>query len=57
MDDLKAENKTPSSAERADLFLDKTAVKKVIAVMVTDMVKDVVYQPLIVDHIMNVCKK
>lgn len=53
MDDLKAANKTPSSAERADLFLDKIAAKDAITAMVETLVKDVDYRPLVVAHIMN----
>ena len=53
MDDLKAENKTPSSAERADLFLDKVETKKAVTAMVENLVKDTEYKPLVVEHIMT----
>ena len=53
MDDLKAENKTPSTAERTDLFLDKAATEKAVTAMVADMVKDSEYAPLVVTHIMT----
>lgn len=53
MDDLKAENKMPSNAEKTDLFLDKAATEKAVAAMVADMVKDNEYAPLVVTHIMN----
>lgn len=53
MDDLKAENKTPSTAERTDLFLDKAATEKAVTEMVAGMVKDTEYAPLVVAHIMT----
>lgn len=53
MDDLKAENKTPSTAERTDLFLDKAVTEKTITAIVADMVKDTEYAPLVVAHIMT----
>lgn len=53
MDDLKEENKTPSSVERADLFLDKAETKKAITEMVEKLVKDTEYKPLAVEHIMT----
>lgn len=53
LDDLKAANKAPSSAERTDLFLDKVATKEAITAMVDNLVKDNDYKPLIVAHIMN----
>lgn len=53
MDDLKAENKTPSTAERTDLFLDKAVTEKAVTAMVADMVKDTEYAPLVVAHIMT----
>ena len=53
IDDLKAENKTPSSAERVDLFLDKVATQTAITAMVENLVKDVEYRPPVITHIMN----
>ena len=53
IDDLKAANKTPSTMERVDLFLDKVETEKAVTAMVTNMVKDTEYAPLVVAHIMN----
>lgn len=53
MDDLKAENKTPSSAERVELFIDKVATINAVKAMVDSLVKDNEYKPLVVAHIMN----
>lgn len=53
MDDLKAENKMPSTAERTDLFLDKELTEKAVTSMVADMFKDPEYAPLVVTHIMT----
>lgn len=53
MKDLKAENKIPSSVETVELFLDKAETEKAVKTLVTNMVKDTEYAPLVVDHIMN----
>lgn len=53
MDYLKLENKTPSTTERTDLFLDITATERAVIEMVFSMVKDTEYAELVVSHIMN----
>ena len=53
MDDLKAENKTPSKVERVDLFLDKEETRKAITGTVENLVKDIDYVPLVIEHIMT----
>jgi hypothetical protein len=53
MDDLKAENRLPSKVERTDLFLDKEETGKAIAGIVENLVKDVDYVSLVIEHIMT----
>lgn len=53
IDDLKAENKTPSRVAREEFFLDKVAAENAIVAMVENLVEDVEYRPLVVTHIMN----
>lgn len=53
MDDLKEEDRTPSTAEKSELFLDKAETKKAITAMVEELVMDIEYQPLVIEHIMT----
>lgn len=53
IDDLKAENMTPTKTEVRELFIDKSAMESKVASAVDELVSDEEYKWSVVAHIMK----
>lgn len=53
IDDLKADNMSPTKTEVRELFIDKQAMHDKVSAAVNDLVSDTEYRLLVVAHIMK----